>query len=241
MKGYLSFILAFASIFLILSFIAINLESTNINMARTLAVERSYQIQLNLKEAMIGSAKAGALDGYQQYAMGRSDDACTLFCKERGVCLLPKTPPCNKFKCKSFCFKESDAEDAAEEGAATRMAEVQDRFDQDDISISIWCDRYGSLDERSLSRRISQDGSAKPCHGCYPAGSLCSDVFDADVIPDSATGSYYLGSLGFSPTESGGSFGSSVYLIPGEISSVSTIPESYIIEYDMLDSMGVTG
>ncbi len=233
MKGYISFILVFASIFLILTFITINLSSTDFNLARAVSAERTYQIQLNLKEAMIESAKQGAMNGFEKYSVLRSDEACLMYCVERGVCLLSRPPTCNKPSCKQFCFKESDAEKAAEEAAVSNMARVKSAFSQDDVSIELWCGALGGDAGKGITNSLMTDsGSAHPCPVCTPLSFLCSDYISADVVPDEVNGGYRLRKIRFSPISGAGGFGSSVFLTNGEVASVSSIPEGYEVYYD---------
>ncbi len=127
MRGYVSFMLAFCCVMLLLSLAALRLSASDIDLSSAIALERVEGASLNLKEAAAEAARQGAAAGFAAYDSAHSVGACRhcpdSFCS---YAIPPAPPPpgyCDALLCSS-CFREGEARAAAESGAAASVASL---------------------------------------------------------------------------------------------------------------------
>jgi hypothetical protein len=133
MKGYLSFVLASVSLALILSLLSLLAASKPGSLADAISVERTYGVQMNAKECIIGTVRQWGQKGFGEYALHHSVESCR-FCPDH-FCTpwSPPAPspgnPCIPQLC-SACFRESEARAFSENAVSIGLGSIpQDAFD----------------------------------------------------------------------------------------------------------------
>ncbi|HIE56406.1 MAG TPA: hypothetical protein EYP90_14745 [Chromatiaceae bacterium] len=233
MKGYLSFVLVFASVILILGFVQADLSAGTVDLSRAISAERAYQAQMNVKEVLLEAAAQGGLRGYGAYADGRSELACVQYCPDFGECLHPKTPPCDMVKCADKCFRISDAQSEAEKGAMLKMREVSAAEFDSGADIVIWCGpKPPDAAQTNLAERMRSVRTALACDGCsqLPAPA-CDYMLTATVLRGIAPDSFWLESIQMAPRSGTGVIGASFYYPAQDLATVSYIPAGVEVEY----------
>lgn len=76
MRGYFSFLIVFAACLLLVSLVQFNVNSKYSNPAGSLWVERYYQAEMNIKEAIVEAAREGAVEGIIAYSEIYSSSGC---------------------------------------------------------------------------------------------------------------------------------------------------------------------
>jgi len=222
MRGYLSFILAFASVFLILSFIEAS-EAGRISFSKAIAAERTYQAQMNAKEAIIESIHDGAAEGFRIYNATHYVEACA----------DPAT--------EESCFKADDARMATKLGAYLYLAKLGSVSFDPDMEVRIWC-RQGM--SRDLADSFAVSGSEAGASG-YPAPAenltgLINSTLGAgsgppswpcldSVYPHMEYGGDATMAPGLGATELTEVIGVSVSYPAFNVSAVSYIPKGYLV------------
>ncbi len=124
MRGYISFLLVFASVLLFLSLMELRLASGSTDLSSAIRLERANGFGMNAKEAAAECIRQGARDGFADYDSAHSLGSCA-HCPDN-ICAypVPPAPPppnfCDATLCLG-CFRESGARLAAEAGAAAAM------------------------------------------------------------------------------------------------------------------------
>ena len=67
MRGYLSFILVFIAVLLLLALLRLHDAAHSTDLSKAVAAERTYAVQMNVKESVVESARRGALAGFSDY------------------------------------------------------------------------------------------------------------------------------------------------------------------------------
>lgn len=222
MRGYLSFLLAFASVFLILSFIEASEQSGKISFSKAIAAERAYQAQMNAKEAVLEAAHDGAAEGFRIYNSTHTVAACA----------DPATG--------DLCFKADDARLAAKLGAYSYIAKLSEARVDPDMDVRIWCRqamsrdladsfaRYGSEAGSERYQPVRQDlaGLIKRTLGTAPPSWACLD----STYPHIEYGADTSINPQLEKTELTGVVGVSVDYPAFNVSAVSYIPKGYMVE-----------
>ncbi|MFH0737153.1 MAG: hypothetical protein V1827_00550 [Candidatus Micrarchaeota archaeon] len=118
MRGYLSFLLAFAACMALLSCHALLGPSSSLDLSKAISVERAYGLQMDMKGAAMESIRQGAVSGFKSYDKNHEIGNCT-HCP--GMCLPPPAPDyCDAALC-GRCFIESDARAYAISGAEASL------------------------------------------------------------------------------------------------------------------------
>jgi hypothetical protein len=129
LRGYLTFIVVLAALALVLAMLEMNLAAGDMDFSKAVAVERAYGLQMNAKEAVLEAARQGANEGFGAYDGTHSLAACRA-CMDHG-CMAMMPPSCDVAACRA-CFRENEARQAAEAGAAAAVAGLaKHRFDKD--------------------------------------------------------------------------------------------------------------
>lgn len=140
MKGYLSFILVIASIFLFISLLLVFRSSSSVDLSKAIAVERAYGLGMNVKEAAFESVTEGAKDGFRTYDALHDVSLCK-HCPDH-FCVPPTpanpAPPniCDAMRC-SGCFREAEARESAATRAITKIRLLKSHHFDPDFTISL--------------------------------------------------------------------------------------------------------
>ncbi|MBI5046923.1 hypothetical protein HZC07_04305 [Candidatus Micrarchaeota archaeon] len=140
MRGYISFLLVLPLLTLTFTLLAANYSSKSPNLSKAIAVERSYSLQMNVKEATLESIRQGAYTGFSDYDsthfVGYCANCPENFCSPPTLPPIPEPPNiCDPLRC-SKCFKESEAREQAEFGADTNLAMLGSVSFDRDFSVS---------------------------------------------------------------------------------------------------------
>lgn len=224
-RGYLSFLLVFASVLIVLSAIHIYLISGNIDASDAILAERTHQENMNLKELVLEAVREGGQDGYSFYDSLHSHESCVKYCPNMGACTLPHTPPCDLVQCELSCFRLSDAQKAAEDGAISRLQELaKTEFSED---FTLWCGEVSDSQSRKLAKRMREEKTTLSCENCMMvADESCTEYLNAEinVTPDIGETSGILSSITLSQLSGEGVIGISMYSGKFDAASVSHIP-----------------
>ncbi len=233
MRGYLSFVLVLASVVLILSFVQIDLSSTNFDLSKAISAERTYQVQMNVKEAVIESVRQGGMEGFLEYDSTHSHQACLRYCADMGVCTHPDTPPCDSMMCGRECFRVSDAQMKAEESAIEKVVELSALGFDPDFEVLLWCGPEPmDFEARDIAERMKSAESLSACASCIPLTlASCGSALTATVRPGEIPDSYALESVQLAPRAGAGVIGISVLSGKLDIASVSYLPQSLEVEW----------
>jgi hypothetical protein len=130
MRGYLSFVLAFVSILLILSLLEAQLVSRDFELSKAVAVQRAYSLQMNAKEVIFELAREGANEGFDGYDSSHDVSLCK-HCPDHFCVPGSLVNGCDALLC-GRCFREDEARERAESGAKSKLARLSpDIFDPD--------------------------------------------------------------------------------------------------------------
>lgn len=125
MRAYLSFVLVLFCLMLLISL----LQYTGYTSTKSLINERAYLISMNVKEALIESARQGSLEGFRDYDSVHSVDDC-IHC-----------PPCHPELCDPVrcqtCFRESDARTSARTAALGHIEALRAHVFDPDFFVTI--------------------------------------------------------------------------------------------------------
>jgi len=118
MRGYLSFVLAFLSLALLLSLLSLSQAADSTDLSRAIAVSRAYGVLMNIKESLLEAVRLGGGEGFASYDGSHSIESC-LACPDH-FCGLPAAPNgCDAGLC-AMCFREGEAREAAETEAIAK-------------------------------------------------------------------------------------------------------------------------
>ncbi len=127
MRGYISFVLAFCCVLLLISLAALRRSASDIDLSPAIALERLEGSSLNMKEAAVEAAREGAASGFASYDLTHSVEGCRHCPDSPCAYPIPPAPPppnyCDPLLCAS-CFREAEARAAAESGAAESVASL---------------------------------------------------------------------------------------------------------------------
>jgi len=131
MRGYLSFILVFISVLLLLSLLRLQDASSSTDLSKAVAAERTYAVQMNVKESVLEALRLGALAGFSGYDSAHDISLCK-HCPDSFCSPLPDAVnTCDAAKC-GACFREAEARTAARERAVSDVRPLNNHpFDSD--------------------------------------------------------------------------------------------------------------
>lgn len=140
MQGFVSFILVFVSVPLLLSALSISQAAGHSDLSKAVAVERAYGLHMNAKEAVLEAVRQGSGSGFAAYDSSHDILLCR-HCPDH-YCVSPSplnpAPPnaCDSDKC-GRCFREAEARAAAELGALTSMSSLRPHIFDGDFSVGV--------------------------------------------------------------------------------------------------------
>ncbi len=207
MKAYISFILVFASLLILLYSFEASTNSNSIDLSRSLAVNRIFATELNIKENVIEAARTGAIEGFLAYS----------------ALAIP-----------TDTFNMEDAKKAAKAGAYAKIASLNLHSFSNDMDIKLWCGMPSESGMRDLRDRMLLAKQAQVCDSCtYVTVPLCVDFISVNIVEvekDDGTKTFDLASIKLTDENNEGFFGVSIYSKQYGISSVSYIPASLEIK-----------
>jgi hypothetical protein len=152
MRGYISFVLVFISVLLLLSLLKLHDASSSTDLSKAVAVERIYGVQMNVKESVIEAARQGALDGFVGYDAIHDINKCK-HCPDSFCSPLPEAPNrCDTALCMA-CFREADARASATDKAISGVRSLNTHEFDSDFQVRI--------DDPSLEVFLEADPLAK--------------------------------------------------------------------------------
>ncbi|NYZ74415.1 hypothetical protein H0O00_04695 [Candidatus Micrarchaeota archaeon] len=136
MRGYLSFILVFISVLLLLSLLRLYDASYSMDLSKAVAAERTYAVQMNVKESVIEVARQGALGGFSDYDAAHDIRLCK-HCPDSFCSALPGSAnQCDSAKCMA-CFREADARAGAIDKAVSGVHSLNNHIFDSDFEVGI--------------------------------------------------------------------------------------------------------
>jgi len=134
MKGYLSFVLAFLCLMLILALLSI-VQAQAYDFSKAIAAQRAYGTGMNAKESILENLRSGARAGFEGYDSTHFPEAC-MHCLDH-FCTIPPAPNfCHAQLC-SLCFRENEARNASERGINDSLAALMAHGLDPDFNVSI--------------------------------------------------------------------------------------------------------
>ncbi len=152
MRGYLSFILALASLLLVFSLLEARAASHSADLSKAISVQRAYSAQMNMKECILEAARQGALEGFAAYDASHDTRLCR-HCPDAYCSLLPTAPNhCDSHLC-SRCFREYEARAEAERYAHSMINLLHSHQFDSDFSIEILGGRIEAFTKSDTAAR----------------------------------------------------------------------------------------
>jgi hypothetical protein len=167
MKGYLNFLLVFASVFFILILINASQITSSISFSKAIAAERVYQVQMNSKEIITESIRVGGREGFRLYNSTHFEYMCH---PQFGG----QTDP--------LCFRSEEAAIWTKAGAYIYLAKVDGRFDSD-IQVEISC-RKDISDIIALDITMDQSGLNYPGLNFFLDSGVNISNYSIELIQD---------------------------------------------------------
>ena len=120
MRGYLSFVLVFLSLALLLSLLTLSQAADSTDLSKAIAISRAYGVLMNMKENVLEAVRLGGENGFASYDDSHFIESC-LHCPDHFCDPLPATAnSCDAGLC-ATCFREGEAREAAEKGALANV------------------------------------------------------------------------------------------------------------------------
>lgn len=225
MRGYLSFVIVFVCVFILLSLFLAKSELLSADFSKSIVAERMHQTSMNIKQGIFAAAESGGKGAFVQYDFTHSRDEC-VHCPDMG-CVPPTpenpTPPnvCDPVRC-SICFRDEEARILSAAGAQTVLNSVADS--DFEFGHSIWCGKLSNGEAGLLAKETREKGKA--LGGGAPASSCV--IFDAELTPDLLSEN----GVRLSRIRTLQDIGITLYSEKHDISSVSKIPAGMVVEIE---------
>lgn len=182
MRGYLSFILVLVSVSIILSLLMAEGELATLDFSKSIAVERMYQTELNIKQGVLEAARTGSRNAFFLYDETHDRENCK-HCPDMGcIPWVPPEPPppnhCDPVLC-AMCFRDAEAMAAAAMGAQMSVSLLESAtfgFEHE-----IWCGDTAGPSLRSLAKSMKNSGEV--LSGGTGIGHCFAPVY-AELTPD---------------------------------------------------------
>lgn len=199
MRGYVTFILVLASVFLLLNLISSYYAATGSDKYREIAVVRAYQLQLNLKDVVLEAAKTGAEEGLHAYLI-----ECTI----------------------SDSCEHELARKAAISGAQKKLNELEDASFDSEFQVELWCGAPMPGENADLKRRMAMEKKVlAPGLSFSLSSPVCTGLIDPRISKDFKL--EFIGFAGPIPdSDFSGVTGVSVYSEKFAVSGIGYIPNN---------------
>jgi hypothetical protein len=166
MRGYLSFVLAFVSMLIIVQLAEAQLSSYDFELSKAVSVQRAYSLQMNVKECMLEAVQQGAREGFSSYDSSHDVRLCR-HCPDHFCIPGSLTNGCDPLLC-SMCFREDEARAHAVEGAQSKLSLLHGHGFDGDFNVEI---KDAALSAHLAPSPLSSNGF-----------SLSHVRFDEDVL-----------------------------------------------------------
>lgn len=152
MRAYISFVLVFLSLALLLSLLSMAQAADSVDLSKAVAVSRAYGVQMNVKESVVEAAGQGAREGFAAYDASHDVGLCR-HCGDHFCDPLPSSPNfCSAQLCVA-CFREDEAREEAAGTAVSRTDALRGHAFDGDFSVAL-----GTVDFEVF---LKADGTAK--------------------------------------------------------------------------------
>ncbi len=203
MKGYITFLLVFAGIAVILATISI-MTQNRINHARAIELEKMYYLELDVKNTLLDLAKQGANEAIRKY-----------IAEETAKALILKKP---------LYLDKEEMVRRAQAGAHDEMKKIREFDFGPEYGVIAWC---GSTTDEELGRLASRIYASKRAHACAECTGIedegCKDYIQVHLDDEGSSAQVQFLKSGPVP----GIIGVSVYST-AELASASYIPPGVI-------------
>lgn len=130
MRGYFSFLLALIASIILAGLLSLHVATLMTDLSDAVAAERTYGLDMNVKEAVLESVRSGAHDGFAVYDSTHDLASCSS-CPDH----FCAAGACDGVLCLR-CFRESGARLSAIEGAGERLDALRAHAFDPDFGVS---------------------------------------------------------------------------------------------------------
>lgn len=200
MRGFISFILVFLSIAIILVLLSVNAQT---NYSKAITLKRMHSLELDIKNTALDLAKIGADRAIKEYVRE----------KEAEVIATGKPPKTDINEAKARARIEAHNE-------MKKLAALND----DKFDFKIWCGFVSETEMKDLRDKMLEDRGIVTCTNCFEIeDEICKEFIqvDARIDAENIEGSAVIGLW-----KENGVIGISIY--SKEMASVSYIPVSEV-------------
>lgn len=199
MKGYFTFVLVFISVILVLNSFENYALNASQSHAKQISIERAYQIQLNVKEAMLEAARSGAQAGLEEYVLTHPEDE----------------------------FDIAEAREAARKKALELVSRLDGWEFDPDFETALWCGYTGEMEIERLKRRMLDEGRLAICNECSRISyQECGNFVNVDIGTGGKIASVWLGANNPMNPLDEGLVGVSIYSGKFGVSGAGFLPQS---------------
>ena len=202
MRGFVSFIIVFISIAIILVILS---TSSAVNLSQSIELERMHNFELDIKNSLLDLAKQGADRAIKDYVKEKLAEAAT------GV------PP---------YFDPQEMKNRARLAAHEEMKKILLVSDDNIFRTRVWCGFASNTELRDLSEKILKDKNPLVCENCFDIKD-CADFVQIklewqDISHPRVNVSFWKAQ----DLDKKGVVGLSIYSKKFDIAAVSYIPEN---------------
>lgn len=165
MRGYVTFILVFFAVALLLLSLEALTNSDKTNLSQAIAFSRVSKIDLNAKDTITELAREGAKDGLNAYIAVKVAEAAEK-CADLVTCSPPE-------------FNERDAELAVNSAVYLKILKLENQSFANNVEVKFWCNNDVPSDLSILKDSVLNSNSALKCQTC---SSLSNPICSAMVI-----------------------------------------------------------
>ncbi|MEK6981826.1 MAG: hypothetical protein AABX38_02745 [Candidatus Micrarchaeota archaeon] len=212
MRGYVTFILVFFAVILLLLSLEALTYSDKTNLSQAISFSRVSKIDLNAKDAIIELAREGARDGLNKYIQEQEEKAIAITVATR----KPTKPN----------YKEKEAEDAVNLAVYLKIMSIKNVNFADSVEVKFWCNNYVPSSFSILKDSMLRSNSALICSSCSNL-DFCSNMIISKV--DVSTGYPILESVQLTDSTRQGIIGISVFDKAYRVVSIGYVPSNYKI------------
>ena len=216
MRGYVTFILVFSAVILLLLSIEALTYSDKTNLTQAIAFSRVSKIDLNVKESLIELARQGANSGLNAYIIKKQIEAA-----EKCIGLVACPPP---------EYDQREAEFWVNSFTYSNILELENQSFADNVEVKFWCNNKIILNSVNLQKSMLDFNSALKCPSCLDI-NFCSNMITSRV--DVLTGYHILPELKYvqlTDSTREGIIGISVFDKKYKSVSIGYIPINYKIK-----------
>lgn len=161
MRGYISFLLVLASVLLVILLLNSSILVRELSFSDAIISEKTYQLQMNVKELILESARQGAINGFNGYSHTHSKIAC------KRHPLYTNNPD---------CFNDHDAILRTKTSAIASMAQLNTH--NSDFDLLLWCTQSKNehLAQKHSIKLIEKRTLSNQENSFLLSSALCNDI-----------------------------------------------------------------